>query len=207
MVRGEEHGCVTSPNCEEQGERCSGGDVAVPRWGSTSAGGLCFRLEGASQQLQFRCFISSTFGTSFRWQEKRNSVLSFGEQSRGTDAFVALSKDGAAGPSAAAMPQAALLEVLLGRDSRYATYGAPSNIKVWADGPGRGGARVLEVSFTAQGPQLEVDRRVCAAFQALPAGGSGGGVVALLVAGSSKAKWPEAADDARAMAASFEASR
>jgi hypothetical protein len=89
-----------------------------------------------------------------------------------------------------------------GRDPRYGTYGSASNVKVWSDAVvGRGGrTRVLEVSFTAQGASLEVDRRVAAAF-ALPAPG----LVAVLVAGAPKAKWADAADEARAMAASFQA--
>jgi len=145
------------------------------------------------------------------WKEKKGGVLNFGDSKRGTDAFVALAVVAPAAAKSldpkggvASVPQAVLLEAMLGRDTRYGTYGSASNVKVWRDAAvGNSGqqTRVLEVSFTAQGANLEVDRRVAAAF-ALPAPG----LVAVLVAGAPKAKWADAAADANAMAASFQAS-
>lgn len=75
-------------------------------------------------------------------------------------------------------------------------------MKVWSDTAGNdSGTRVLEVSFTAQGANLEVDRRVAAAFSVPQPE-----LVAVLAAGAPKGKWADVADDAKSMAASFKSS-
>jgi len=130
------------------------------------------------------------------WKPKKSSVLNFGSAEKNQDAFVAVAR---ATADVDKMSQAELLDSFLGRDSRFGTYGAPTNIKVRSDATD-GGLRTLDVSFTAQGAQLEVDKRVIAGARV-----SESGALVLLVAGSSKAKWAESEADARGMVASFKA--
>jgi len=144
------------------------------------------------------------------WKEKKSSVMNFGDTAKTQDAFVALSALPAAPAAVDALPQDVLLEALLGKDTRFGTYGSAGNIKVRSDttAPGTDGTplRILDVSFTSQGAQLEVDKRVqVAARVVLPPSGGGGGpaTLALLVSGTSKGKYADSEADVKQMTTTF----
>jgi len=136
------------------------------------------------------------------------SVAAYGDASKNQDAFVALRglpKSTATAPNAASLlKQEVVLEAVLGRDSRFGAYGAPTNVKVLSDkSADADGLRILDVSFTTQGAQLEVDKHVLIGCRVVKAGASP--VLALVVAGSSKAKWGESQEDAKTIVESFKA--
>jgi len=142
------------------------------------------------------------------WKQKRGSVAAYGDASKNQDAFVALRglpKSTATAPNAASLlKQEVVLEAVLGRDSRFGAYGAPTNVKVLSDkSADADGLRILDVSFTTQGAQLEVDKHVLIGCRVVKAGASP--VLALVVAGSSKAKWGESQEDAKTIVESFKA--
>lgn len=146
------------------------------------------------------------------WKEKKSSVMNFGDTAKTQDAFVALSpldkKAGGDKDSIEAVPQDVVLEALLGKDTRFGTYGSAGNIKVRGDatssGPDGSPLRLLDVSFTSQGAQLEVDKRVAVAARLVkPTNAGGVTTLALLIAGTSKAKWADSEADVKQMTSTF----
>eukprot|EP00617_Octactis_speculum_P019347 CAMPEP_0185769572 /NCGR_PEP_ID=MMETSP1174-20130828/54780_1 /TAXON_ID=35687 /ORGANISM="Dictyocha speculum, Strain CCMP1381" /LENGTH=179 /DNA_ID=CAMNT_0028454689 /DNA_START=373 /DNA_END=912 /DNA_ORIENTATION=+ len=134
------------------------------------------------------------------WNEKKGSVLEF---TNGVgNAFVSAKQLETKSSTMAAkdLPASTVLDFLFDKTSKFATYGAPVNIKINADSTNPDGLRTLDVSFTASGPSLTVDRRIAVGLRTI------GRDAVLVVAGAPKSKWTESQEDASSLVSTLQVS-
>lgn len=131
------------------------------------------------------------------WNEKKNAVLEYGDKESRGDAFVtARALTAKKAVAVGDVTQKEVLDILFDKESKFATYGPPVNIKINADSSSAG-LRQLDISFTAQGPSLTVDRRILCGLRTV------GPDAYAVVAGAPKIKFSEAAADAQKLVSSL----